>query len=140
MEKQDYLERQIQQLTQALTRIISNFLGVKNQSVSNEILEQTNNSLNEYFGFDLLDLSKLSNEDFIKIIQNNKSLNIENLDKLSDFIELFAGMKSENEKIILLKKSMAIIDYIDKKESIYCFERQMKKDKIRKKLNLLVIN
>ena len=140
MEKQDYLERQIQQLTQALTRIISNFLGVKNQSVSNEILEQTNNSLNEYFGFDLLDLSKLSNEDFIKIIQNNKSLNIENLDKLSDFIELFAGMKSENEKIILLKKSMEIIDYIDKKESIYCFERQMKKDKIRKKLNLLVIN
>ena len=140
MEKQDYLERQIQQLTQALTRIISNFLGVKNQSVSNEILEQTNNSLNEYFGFDLSDLSKLSNEDFIKIIQSNNSFNMKNLDKLSDFIALFSEMKPENEKIILLQKSLAVIDYIDKKESIYCFERQMKKDKIRKKLNLLVIN
>ena len=138
MEKQDYLERQIQQLTQALTRIISDFLGIKNQSVSNEILEQTNSSLNEYFGFDLTDLSKLSNEDFIKIIQNNKSLNIENLDKLSDFIEMFANQKTVNEKIILLQKSLAVIDYIDKKESIYSLERQMKKDKINNNLDLLI--
>ena len=140
MEKQDYLERQIQQLTQALTRIISNFLGVKNQSVSNEILEQTNNSLNEYFGFDLSDLSKLSNEDFIKIIQSNNSFNMKNLDKLSDFIALFSEMKPENEKIILLQKSLAVIDYIDKKESIYSLERQIKKDKINNNLDLLIAN
>ena len=138
MEKQDYLERQIQQLTQALAKIISDFLGIKNQSVSNEILEQTNSSLNEYFGFDLTDLSKLSNEDFIKIIQSNKSLNLENLDKLSNFIALFAERKPENEKIILLQKSLAVIDYIDKKESIYSLERQMKKDKINNNLDLLI--
>ena len=139
MEKQDYLERQIQQLTQALAKIISDFLGIKNQSVSNEILEQTNSSLNEYFGFDLTDLSKLSNEDFIKIIQSNKSLNLENLDKLSNFIALFAERKPENEKIILLKKSLAVIDYIDKKESVYSLERQMKKGKINNNIDLLII-
>ena len=120
--------------------MISGFLGIKNQSVSNEILEQTNSSLKEYFGFDLSDLSKLSNQDFIRIIQNNRSFNIENLDKLSNFIELLAEIKPENEKIILLEKSLAIIDYIDKKESIYSLERQMKKVKINNNLDLLLKN
>ena len=140
MERRDYLEIQIEQLGRVLSKLISGFLGIKNQSVSNEILEQTNSSLDDYFGFDLSDLSKLSNQDFIKIIQSNRSLNIENLDKLSDFIELFAEMKTVNEKIILLQKSLAIIDYIDKKESIYSLERQMKKVKINNNLDLLLKN
>ena len=140
MERRDYLEIQIEQLGRVLSKLISGFLGIKNQSVSNEILEQTNSSLNEYFGFDLSDLSKLSNQDFIRIIQNNRSFNIENLDKLSNFIELLAEIKPENEKIILLEKSLAIIDYIDKKESIYSLERQMKKVKINNNLDLLLKN
>ena len=140
MERRDYLEIQIEQLGRVLSKLISGFLGIKNQSVSNEILEQTNSSLDDYFGFDLSDLSKLSNQDFIKIIQSNRSLNIENLDKLSNFIELLAEIKPENEKIILLEKSLAIIDYIDKKESIYSLERQMKKVKINNNLDLLLKN
>ena len=140
MERRDYLEIQIEQLGRVLSKLILGFLGIKNQSVSNEILEQTNSSLKEYFGFDLSDLSKLSIQDFIRIIQNNRSLNIENLDKLSNFIELFAEMKPENEKIILLQKSLAVIDYIDKKESIYSLERQMKKVKINNNLDLLLKN
>ena len=140
MERRDYLEIQIEQLGRVLSKLISGFLGIKNQSLSNEILEQTNSSLDEYFGFDLSDLSKLSNDDFLKIIQSNKSLNIENLDKLSDFIELLAEIKPENEKIILLEKSLAVIDYIDKKESIYSLERQMKKVKINNNLDFLVKN
>ena len=140
MERRDYLEIQIEQLGRVLSKLISGFLGIKNQSVSNEILEQTNSSLKEYFGFDLSDLSKLSNQDFIRIIQNNRSFNIENLDKLSNFIELLAEIKPENEKIILLEKSLAIIDYIDKKESIYSLERQMKKVKINNNLDLLLKN
>ena len=140
MERRDYLEIQIEQLGRVLSKLISGFLGIKNQSVSNEILEQTNSSLDDYFGFDLSDLSKLSNQDFIRIIQNNRSFNIENLDKLSNFIELLAEIKPENEKIILLEKSLAIIDYIDKKESIYSLERQMKKVKINNNLDLLLKN
>ena len=140
MERRDYLEIQIEQLGRVLSKLISGFLGIKNQSVSNEILEQTNSSLDECFGFDLSDLSKLSNQDFIRIIQNNRSFNIENLDKLSNFIELLAEIKPENEKIILLEKSLAIIDYIDKKESIYSLERQMKKVKINNNLDLLLKN
>ena len=140
MERRDYLEIQIEQLGRVLSKLISGFLGIKNQSVSNEILEQTNSSLDDYFGFDLSDLSKLSIQDFIRIIQNNRSFNIENLDKLSNFIELLAEIKPENEKIILLEKSLAIIDYIDKKESIYSLERQMKKVKINNNLDLLLKN
>ena len=59
MERRDYLEIQIEQLGRVLSKLILGFLGIKNQSVSNEILEQTNSSLDECFGFDLSDLSKL---------------------------------------------------------------------------------
>ena len=139
MERQDYLERQIQQLARALSKIISDFLGLKSHDV-NDALEKTNHSLKEKLGFDFQDIIKISNEDFITIIQNDNSFNVENLDKLADLIYIIAENKTGIERKILFEKSLTIINYIEKTQSIYSLERQTKKDKIYNNLDLIKKN
>ena len=118
MEQQDYLKKQIDQLGQALAKIFSVMLGLKNNGQINAGIEITNQSLKTEIDLDIENLLDIPTEDFINTLITQKNITNDNLDKLAEILLLIADNgQLDNKK--LYEKCLAIYEYLEKVENIY---------------------
>ena len=128
MEQQDYLLRQAGLLGQALGKIISKLLKLKNDNdISVDTVTQV---LAEEVDFDVIQLSVIDDEKWIDTLKNEKCFNNHNMEKLADIFLLIAKNVHSNESRPLLKKSLMIYQYIEKSENSYSFDRNYKINQI----------
>ena len=130
MEQQDYLKKQIDQLGQALAKIFSVMLGLKNNGQINAGIEITNQSLKNEIDLDIENLLDIPTEDFINTLITQKNITNDNLDKLAEILLLIADNgQLDNKK--LYEKCLAIYEYLEKVENIYTLDRQWKIERIK---------
>lgn len=130
MEQQDYLKKQIDQLGQALAKIFSVMLGLKNNGQINAGIEITNQSLKNEIDLDIENLLDIPTEDFINTLITQKNITNDNLDKLAEILLLIADNgQLDNKK--LYEKCLTIYEYLEKVENIYTLNRQWKIERIK---------
>jgi hypothetical protein len=136
MEHRDFLQIQIDQLGQALSKLFSKMLGIKEDGQTSECLEAADQSLKKELGFNIDDLTALSTDEFIETLQK-KELSSDSFDKLADILLLLADefyqTESGNEKSKnLYLKCLRIYQHLKNIDSVYPFERQLKIERIKK--------
>jgi hypothetical protein len=133
MEHRDFLQLQIDQLGQALSKLFSKMLRIKEDGQS---LETANQSLKEELGFNMDDLAALSTDEFIETLRE-KELSSDGFDKLADILLLLADEfyqrepGNERSKNLYLK-CLSIYHHLENADSVYPFERQLKIERIKK--------
>ena len=130
MEQQDYLKKQIDQLGQALAKIFSDLLGLKNNGQINAGLEITNQTLKNELDFDIQDLLDIPTDKFIDTLTTQKNLTNDNLDKLAEILLLIADNRQDDNKK-LYEKCLTIYEYLERVENIYTLDRQWKMNRIK---------
>lgn len=133
MEQQDYLKKQIDQLGQALAKIFSDLLGLKNNGQINAGLEITNQTLKNELDFDIQDLLDIPTDKFIDTLTTQKNLTNDNLDKLAEILLLIADNRQDDNKK-LYEKCLTIYEYLERVENIYTLDRQWKMNRIKNEL------
>jgi hypothetical protein len=133
MEQQDYLKKQIDQLGKVLSKILSDFLGLKNNGQINAALDITNRTLKNELNFDIQDLLDIPTDNFIDTLTTQRNLTTDNLDKLAEILFLIADNRQDNNKKIY-EKCMKIYEYLEKTENIYSLDKQWKMKHIKSKL------
>jgi hypothetical protein len=139
MEKRDYLIDQIEQLGQALAQIFAKLFGLSNQGKVPEAIEMTSRSLKTELDLDLSEISSIPTGDFIITLQDDKKLNLSNLELLADILLQVAdatcieNLKSE-ESLNLYSKCLEIYNYLNKRDLTYSFERESKIARIQSML------
>lgn len=136
MEHRDFLQLQIDQLGQALSKLFSKMLGIKEDGKASESLEAANQSLKEDLGFNLDEITALSTGEFIETL-HEKELSSDSFDKLADILLLLADefhqTEPANEKSKnLYHKCLSIYQHLKNIDSVYPFERQLKIERIKK--------
>jgi hypothetical protein len=136
MEHRDILQIQIDQLGQALSKLFSKMLRIKEEGQTSECLEAADQSLKKELGFNIDDLTALSTDEFIETFQE-KELSSDSFDKLADILLLLADefyqTESGNEKSKnLYLKCLGIYQHLKNTDSVYPFERQLKIERIKK--------
>jgi hypothetical protein len=108
MEHRDILQIQIDQLGQALSKLFSKMLRIKEEGQTSECLEAADQSLKKELGFNIDDLTALSTDEFYQTESGNE--------------------KSKN----LYLKCLGIYQHLKNTDSVYPFERQLKIERIKK--------
>jgi hypothetical protein len=140
MEHRDFLQLQIDQLGQALSKIFSKMLGIKEKDSLAESIESTSQSLKEEMGFTIDDFVTLDTENFIAILQE-KNVAVDNFDKIADILLLTADelyeLQPGNEKSkSLYLKCLKIYHHLQATDLIFPFERQLKVERIKNLVSL----
>jgi hypothetical protein len=131
MEKRDYLMDQIEQLGQALAQIFSKLFGPSNQGKVPEAIEMTSRSLKTELDLDLSEISSIQTGDFIITLQEDKKLNLSNLELLADILLQVAdatyieNLETE-DSLNLYSKCLEIYSYLNERDLTYSFERESK--------------
>lgn len=133
MEQQDYLKKQIDQLGQALAKIFSDLLRLKNNGQINAGLEITNQTLKTELDFDIQNLLDIPTDKFIDTLTTQKNLTNDNLDKLAEILLLIADNRQDDNKK-LYEKCLTIYEYLERVENIYTLDRQWKMNRIKNEL------
>jgi hypothetical protein len=134
MEKEDYLERQINQIGRILGKIISGLLGRKSQGQVNTGIEIVNQMLKSELDFDTQDLMAIQTDLFVNTLISEKKFNSDNLEKLAEILLLIADDEKKSENKILYEKCLVIFDYLEKTGNVYSFDRTWKMEQIKEKL------
>lgn len=136
MQQEDWLLRQINQLSRVIGKILADLLGLKNQGRVGEGIEAAQQALKNELDLSIDELVSIPKERFIKTLQESKKFNDENLDNLADLFLVIAeeldqkGMDNEKKKK-LFERALTIYQYLDKNSSIYSFDRHYKIEKIK---------
>lgn len=132
MEQRDYLKKQVDELGQVLSKLISDLLQLKNAGTFSAGIESTSQQLKEALDYDLEELLAIPDEDFITTLKAKKIKN-ESLDKLSELLLLMADNEGLTDKgRMLYKKSLLLLDKLESVEPIYSMERHRKIERVRK--------
>jgi hypothetical protein len=139
LQQEDYLKRQIDQLGRVLGKLLADILGFRSKGQVNAGIETTNQVLKNELGLNIDDLISISDGDFIKILQDEKKLNNENLDNLAEILFLFAeepdSPDADNSKVnMLYEKALILYEHINETSSVYSFDRHLKIEKIKNAL------
>ena len=132
----DYLMRQIQQLTQALNRILVQVLKLKKSGSATEIINFTNEKLKENHDTDIEEISSLINSKGLAYLKTDKNFDNENLNILADiFYELaqrcFEDSNTHQQSLKTYSQSLAIYEFIETDEKTYSIDRNVKITKIK---------
>jgi paraquat-inducible protein B len=136
MFNQDYIMRQIQQLTQVLNRILVQVLKLKKSNSTTEIVNFTNEKLKETLDTDIDELSSIIDSKGPAYLKKEKNFNNENLNILADiFYELaenyFEESTTHQQSLKLYSQSLQIYEFIEADEKIYSIDRNVKITKIK---------
>ena len=130
--RKDFLGKQIEQLAQALAKMIADMLLLKNQGNANGI-DLINESLQSELDFNLDAIVAASETEFLETLLKKENCNNDNLEKLADLLMIIAD-GNESVKENLLKKSLHLYRYIDDTGKIFSMERKLKIDTITAQL------
>ncbi|MCG8237346.1 hypothetical protein [Tenacibaculum finnmarkense] len=123
--QKDFIEREIQKLTLILTKLISGFseTNLNNFDIG---IEEINDVLKSEFDLTIPELSKMTNFTLIKKARGLHKIHIEKLIEL--LYQIIKKNKSaKTDKVIdenkLIKKTLLLIEYVDKKSNTFSLER-----------------
>jgi len=140
MFNQDYLMRQIRQLTQVLNRILVHILKLKKSGSAAEIVNFTNEKLKETLDTNIEELSLIIDSKGLAYLKTDKNFDNENLNILADiFYELaehyFENSSTHQQSLKMYSQSLLIYEFIETNEKIYSIDRNVKITKIKDVLN-----
>ncbi len=136
MFSQDYIMRQIQQLTQVLNTILTQVLRIKQHGQEDEAVAYTNEVLKEELGFDLEELSSILKEQGIPYLKKETGFTNEHLNILADiFYELaeenFDISEKHKQSLSYFALSLQLYEFIEQDEKIYSIDRNFRITKIK---------
>ncbi|MEP1150566.1 MAG: hypothetical protein JXR20_03500 [Balneola sp.] len=128
--------RQVQQLTQVLSRILEQVVKKEKSESATIIVSYTNEQLKESLGFDLDKFSDTLEEKGIEHFIEEKNFNNDHLNIFADILyELaeayFKQDNSIDEGLRLYSQSLHIYEFIEENGSIYSIDRNLKITKIK---------
>ncbi len=140
MISQDYIMRQIHQLSQVLIAILNMVIKLKKHDQHAVIVPYTNEMLKEHLDADLQHLLKMLDEKTIIDLKKEKGFSNEHLEILADiFFELAENdldqQSFEADNISLLKHCKDIYEFIELDERTYSIDRNLKITKIKSYMN-----
>ena len=128
--------RQVQQLTQVLSRILEQVVKKGKSESAIIIVSYTNEQLKELLGFDLDEFSDTLEEKGIDHFIKEKNFNNDHLNIFADILyELAETYFKQNNRIDeglkLYSQSLHIYEFIEENQSIYSIDRNLKITKIK---------
>lgn len=140
MFNQDFIMRQIQQMTQVLNKILIQVLNLRKIDNQAETLNILNRELVEEVGFDIDEILSIKTEAELISFIKKTGFNTENLNILADILFEVADQGLEDPdksevSIKLFSMSLELYEYIEKSENIYSIDRNLKISMIKNILN-----
>ena len=137
MEQEDYIKRQIDQLARVVGKILLNFLGFKQKGQVSIGIEITNQALKSELDFDIQELINIPDDNFINILLSKKQFNNYCFGKLFELLFLIADDTEDKEKKKIYEKCIILLEYLEEKDKVYCFDRQLKLKQIKDYLEVV---
>lgn len=139
LNQNDYIMRQIYQLTQVLERVIAVVVGLKVKRQSQEAIQVVDRALNEHLEFDLDSLLEMNADDMIRELKDKPGINDENLEYIADiFYELgkskIGDDNSDVKPKIFFERALKVYRHIESVGTIYSIDRNHKIGEIEKRL------
>jgi hypothetical protein len=132
--RRDYFKKQIDELGQVLNKLLSDLLKLKNDGNINGGMERTNEVLQKEIALDLQQLLSIPEDTFIEELKNKKIAD-DNLNRLADILLELAENTTEGntqQKEMLYKKSLLLLEHVQRSDSTYSMERHEKIERIKK--------
>ncbi len=128
--ERDYIKKQVDELARMLSKIISDLMGQKTETSIGGI-EAMSQVLKSQLDIDFQSLMSISDNDFITILE--KELSTESINNIAKIILIVADntKKRNEETTILYNKCLCILEYLEKKEATYSFDRNLIIQKIK---------
>jgi hypothetical protein len=138
VEQQDFLLRQLQQMTQAIVALIRRLTGLKEQGTEEEMKQVTDIFLKEYFDTSLQEIAQLPLDKCIEFLTIDKKMHSSVADLFAEV--LIANSTYESDKVKmkkLLEKALLILEWVDKSSGTFSQVRQEKMNAVRNELSNL---
>ena len=132
----DLLQAQIEQMGQAIGKMISKFLGLKNDGKMEEAMTMTQAKLLEELSLDFEKLYRSDQTDF-KLFFQDKPYSAESLELLSTYFFEVGFYKLKQNPVdarLILQKSSDLLTLADQVENSLSMERMAQKQSIEKLL------
>lgn len=131
LNQNDYIMRQIYQLTQALERVIAVVLGLKGSKQSQDAIEIVNQALTEHLELDIDALLEMDAEEMIQKLGEDPAINHENLEYIADlFFEMgklhAKDSEIDSETVIFFNRALKIYRHIEADGTVYSLDRNYK--------------
>lgn len=133
----DLLQAQIEQMGQAIGKMISKFLGLKNDGKIEDAMSLTQSTMQEELGLDFEKLWKADQEDFFLFFKD-KPYSSESLELLSTYfyeVGLYKKTTNPADAQVILQKAIELLSLADQAENSLSMERMNKKQNIEKLLS-----
>tara|TARA_B100000780_G_C21021125_1_gene409264 strand:- start:79 stop:495 length:417 start_codon:yes stop_codon:yes gene_type:complete len=137
MEQRDLLKDQIEQLGNALTKILSDFLGMSSKGQTSKAIEIANESFQNQLDIDIQKVLTLSATDLMKYLQD-RNLTADHIEIIADYLKASgtAELEEDKQKIQLkLDKALELLQIADDVSQAVSFSRIQKKKEIQELLN-----
>lgn len=126
MEQQDYLKRQIDQLSRILGKVLTDLIGLKNKGQLIDGIEMTNQTLKSELNLDIKELIDIRTAVFINVLVSEKGFVNDSLDKFAEILWLIADQSTDVDKREMYNKCLLIYQFLEKTDKTYSLARQLK--------------
>jgi hypothetical protein len=128
--ERDYLGKQIDELGAVLAKILTGLLGLQSEGKCNQATVDA--ILKDELGFDVSQITNIPETDFIDWLQS-KNFTTVHFEKLADILLLTA---ETTEGQSLYRKSLLLLDYLEKDDKTFSIVRHQKITQIRSSLGI----
>lgn len=139
MQQEDFIKRQIEQLSRVLGKILFDLVGLTKGNVADAI-EVTNQAIRNELNLDIDEIINLPVDKTLDILINEKKLSGTNLESFADILYQIANVTpppQDNKANKLFEKGLAIYEYLNATSKTYSLDRNFKIDKIKRTIDLL---
>ncbi len=136
MFNQDYIMRQVQQLTQVLNTILTQVLSLKKLEEQTNSINYLDQRLIDELGFDLDEVISIQDEEQLLSFIKKSGFNSDHLNILADILFEIADHNFENvdqhfRSLKLFSRSLLMYEFIEETENVYSVDRNLKISKIK---------
>jgi hypothetical protein len=130
MYSRDYILKLVQQLAQ----VVAKLAGLKDNGDLVKASEVLSDAYKEMIGIERVQLIELDESDMITILSVQYHLSHDQLEVLARLLYEDALLVVDGKKVFY-RKSLSILEYLNKEQRLYSFERENLMNMIRKNLN-----
>lgn len=133
MQQSDYLLKQLEQLTKALSKLLSILLHKPDIQNKEQILFGVNQGLRANLGFELDDLLQMSDEELLQKLKIGEKISAEGMELLAELMAESAAYFEGEERKKLFAKAILLLNEIDNHQQSFSLSRESKRQAIRTK-------
>jgi len=133
MIRNDFLLKQIEELGRVLGQILMKMLGLKNNTLAGQQIEEACQTLRDEVELDVDQLLEVPLDKFVQVLQENKAMDDANLDRFAAILFHIAE-NTEDKATPFYERSLMIYSYLDHSGNVYSFDRSYYLEQIRKAL------